>query len=141
MDRARLRSEGASGLKKAVPFFEAAARGGEGVVRIERKKHELVERLFLQCADRFLCVGMPVTHRYGGRDGDVRAQGSFQGSSLLLRKAPNWRAAADVGVVMADSLGPTARDDTGQGFACEEGAGKIDDVRVAEQIVEERLDS
>src|SRR5271155_5901424 len=50
----------------AIPFVEAAAGGGEGIVRVERQQDELVVRLAVQRRYRFSGVGMPRAGCWGG---------------------------------------------------------------------------
>src|SRR5579863_8296463 len=83
---------------------------------------------------------MPVTHRYDGAGGNVRLESGFERAGLLFREAANGGTAADFHVVLADYFGARGGNEFGDGFAREEGAGKIDDVWIAEEVVEKRLD-
>src|ERR1700722_7668025 len=83
---------------------------------------------------------MPVAHGDNGAGGNVRPQGVFQGARLLFGEAANGRATADFHVVQADDFGPHSENPFIVGFAGDEGSGEINDVWIAEEIVEKRFD-
>ena len=88
-------------LVEAVPFLQAAAGGGEGIVRIERKQHQFVVGRAFQRCDGLFGAGMPVAHGHDGARGNVQAQRRFEGLGLPLGEAPDGRASADFGIVLA----------------------------------------
>ena len=64
----------------------------------------------------------------------------FEGAGLLFGEAANGRSATDFHVMLADDFRAGGGDQFGDGFAREEGAGEIDDVWIAEQIIEKWFD-
>lgn len=110
------------GFVEAVPFLEAAAGGGEGIVRVEREEDEFVgRRAGGDRGDGFGCVWMPVAH------GDVDAGVDFscderglEGGRLLLGETADGRTASYFSVVLSDDFGASGGNVFGEGFAREE---------------------
>ena len=119
-------------LVEAVPFLQAAAGGGKGIVRVERQQHELVEGRAVERGDGLRSVRTPVAHGHDGARGNMRAQRRFESARLLLREAANRRASADFGVCCADGFRARGGDQLRQRLAREKRAGEIDDVGIAE---------
>ena len=83
-------------MEQPTPLIQAAARGGAGILRIERKQHDLIALGCPQMFNRFRGEGMPVAH--GHEAAGVHAgfrQLELQGAGLLFGKAPDGRASAD----------------------------------------------
>ena len=71
----------------------------------------------------------------------MRTQRRFERSSLLLGEPANRRAAADLGVMLGDHFRAARGNQFRERLARQKGAGEIDDVGIAKQIVEKGLDS
>src|SRR5580658_3773525 len=83
---------------------------------------------------------MPVPHGNDAAGGNMRFESDFEGAGLLFGQAANGRGAANFQVMLADYFGALGGNQLGDEFAGQEGAGEIDDVWVAEKIVEEWFD-
>src|SRR5712692_6254650 len=83
---------------------------------------------------------MPVAHGDGDEGIELRAQRRFQRARLALGEQAERRPAADGPVVPGNNLGAGARDVTRQRSAEESAEGNGNDVGVAEEVVEKRLD-
>ena len=83
---------------------------------------------------------MPVAHGHHGSRGNVNAQGHIERSRLLLGETPDRRASANFSVMFAHHLRASSGDQFCQRLAREKRSGKIDDVWIAKEIVEKRLD-
>src|SRR4029077_1383974 len=72
--------------------------------------------------------------------GNVRAERRFERARLLLGKATDRRSSADRGVALRSNFRAGRRNQFRKRLAREKRAGEIDDVGIAEEIVEEWLD-
>ena len=84
---------------------------------------------------------MPVAHGHEatGIQAGLR-QRCFQRSCLLLGEFPNWRAAPNDGVMMLHFLGARTGDELGQWLASDPSEGKVNNIWIAEKVVEKRFD-
>src|SRR5258708_14503558 len=64
----------------------------------------------------------------------------FERASLPFRMPPDRRASADGGIVMLDLTCAGGRDELGQGFTPDAGKREVDDVGVAEEVIQKRFD-
>ena len=93
-------------VKTSLPFIQAGAGSGGGILRIKRKKHDLIALSSAQLRDRFARKGMPLAHRDEAvRINALAAQLAFQRSRLALGVGANGRPTADSGVVMLHFAG------------------------------------
>src|ERR1700722_15021531 len=86
-------------------------------------------------------VRVPVAHRHKGAHVQVRAQSGFERSPLLFGKTANRRTSANFSIVLPHHFGPARGNQLRESLAGEECARKVDNVRVAEKVIEERFDS
>src|ERR1700721_2310672 len=85
-------------------------------------------------------VRVPVAHRHKGAHVQVRAQSGFERSPLLFGKTANRRTSANFSVGRGNEFRPASGNQFRESLAGEECAGKVDNVRVAEKVIEERFD-
>ena len=130
----------AVGMETARPFIQAAAGGGLGVLRIERQQHQIVGSVLLHLVDRLFGEGVPVTHRDGDARVEVVAEFGLERRRLPPGVLEDRAAAADFRVVMRHVFGTGCGDQPRQGLAGDACKWEIDDVGIAEQVVQERLD-
>ncbi len=84
---------------------------------------------------------MPVAHGHKALCVDpLMAQFALQSAGLPLRMSPDGRASADGGVVMLHLAGARGRDQLGQGFPPDAGKREVNDVGVAEEVIQKRFD-
>jgi hypothetical protein len=77
--------------------------------------------------------------RCAGDGAEAVVEALFEGLSLLARETVDRGVAADELVVLTDRLGPLARDEAAEPVPGRLRHGDVDDGRVHEQVVEERL--
>src|ERR1700678_2668525 len=75
------------GAVLAVPFAQAAAGGGEGIVWIERQQNQFVVGFAFQRGYRFRGVGMPVAHGHDGARVEMRAESFLPRARRFQRNA------------------------------------------------------
>src|SRR5579863_6248117 len=122
----------------AAPFFQAAERGGEGVVRIKRQQNESVEwRRRPYRVDSFLCERMPVAHGDEAAGVEIGRERGFESARLKFGEPTDRRLAADSVVMFANDSGAAVGDPPGERTARQPSTEEIDDVGIAEKIVEE----
>src|SRR5581483_8784057 len=93
-----------------------------------------------QFRNRLARERMPVAHRdYAARVHARLAQLGFQRRRLLLGVPANGRSAADHFVMMRNFLRSRGRDQAREGPPPEAREGEINDVGIAEEVIEERL--
>ena len=109
-------------------------------MRVEREQDEFIVGLAIQRGDGFGSVGVPVAHGDEGASGNMGLESRFERAGLLFGEAANGRSATDFHVMLADDFRAGSGDQFSNGFARQEGAGEIDDVWIAEQIIEKWLD-
>src|SRR5438067_2058509 len=126
-------------VEEAMPFIQTAARGGAGILRIERKQYDLIAFGCPQMFNRFRGEWMPVAHGHeaAGVDAGFR-QLELQGAGLLFGKTPDGRASADDRIMMLNFFGACAGNQLRQGLAAQAGKREVDDIGVAKKIKKER---
>src|ERR1700721_3261665 len=85
-------------------------------------------------------VRVPVAHRHKGAHVRVRGRGGCARSPPLCGKTANRRTSANFSVVLANDFRPASGNQFRESLAGEECAGKVDNVRVAEKVIEKRFD-
>src|SRR5208282_4720445 len=127
-------------VKEPLPLIQAAARGGRGILRIQRQQNHLVELRGPELCNGFAGEGMPVAHcdKATGVE-SLTDQLRFQSLRLPLGETPDGRSSADSRVVMLHFTGARGRNQFGQWFATQAGKREIDDVGITEKIKKERL--
>ena len=83
---------------------------------------------------------MPVTHGDEAAGVEVARKGGFESARLKFGEPADGRLAADGVVMFANDSGAAMGDPPREGAAGQPAAEEVDDVGVAEKIVEERLD-
>src|SRR5579862_5230774 len=127
-------------VELAPPFVEAAAGGGLGILRIERQQHHVVRPVLLECGDRLLGERAPITHRHNHPRVARGPESLLQRGGLPHGVFQDGALAADLGVVVGHVFRARRGDEAGQRLARNAGEWKIDDVRIGEKVIEERLD-
>ena len=127
-------------LIEAIPFLQAATRGGKGIMRVERQQDEFIVRGAFQRRNRFLRARIPIAHGDDRASRHVAAQRSLHSLGLPLGKTANGRPSANFGIVLAHLLRARGGDQLRQRLAGQKRPGEINNVRIAEQVIEERLD-
>jgi len=125
----------------AAPLFEAAERGGVGIMGIERQEDKFIEAAgIVKRGDGVFGEGLPVAH---GRDGDrvdVRLEGLDEADALAFGENGDGGATANHGVASGDRGRAFFGDVTGERSANEIGWAEGDDVRVKKEIAEKGFD-
>jgi hypothetical protein len=83
---------------------------------------------------------MPVTHGYENARLERIAQLAFEPAGLKFGQFAEGRPAANQGIVFLDSLGTPRRNKSSQRLAGQPSKREVDDIRIAEEVIEERLD-
>jgi hypothetical protein len=129
-----------AGRELALPLLQATAGGDEGELGIQRQKHKLAELMFQNLVDSLLGKRMPVTHGYENMRVERIAQLAFEPAGLKFRQFAEGRPAANLGIVFLDSPGTPRRNKSGQRLAGQPSKREVDDIRITEEVIEERLD-
>ena len=125
----------------AAPFFEAAERGGVGIVGIEREEDEFIETAGrFEGGDGVFGERLPVAHGGDGDGIDVGLEGLDEADALAFGENADGRAAANHGVASGDGRRAFFGDVAGERAANEIERAEGDDVRVEEEIAEEGFD-
>jgi hypothetical protein len=125
----------------AAPLFQAAERGGVGIVRIEREKNEFVEAAGpLQGGDGVFGERFPVAHGGDGNGIDIRRDGLDEADALAFGEDGNGGAAADHGVTSGNRRSALFGDVARERAANEIEGAERDDVGVVEEVAEEGFD-
>jgi len=83
---------------------------------------------------------MPVTHGYENMRVERIAQFAFEPAGLKFRQLAEGRPAANLGIVFLDSPGTPRRNKSSQRLAGQLSKREVDDIRITEEVIEERLD-
>ena len=83
---------------------------------------------------------MPIAHRYQHVRVERLSELAFKGPRLPLGKLTDGRLPADAGVVLLHLAGASRGNQLGQHGAGQAGKGKIDDIRIEKQVIEEGFD-
>jgi hypothetical protein len=83
---------------------------------------------------------MPVTHGYENTRLERMAQLAFEPAGLKFRQFAEGRPAANLGIVFLDSPGTPRRNKSSQRLAGQPSKREVDDIGIAEEVIEERLD-
>ena len=116
--------------------------GADAELRIQREHHQLRDAVRLDLLHGVLGKGLPVAHAHVHlRVLALPEERLAKRARLLVGDAAKGRAAADGLVRLAGFRRAGVTEERGEGRLEElQRAGKADDVRVGEEIVEERLD-
>ena len=96
--------------------------------------------MLLEFEDGFAGERMPVAHGHNDTRVESAAQFAFQRGGLPQGKFENRRAATDFRIMAAYVACARPGNQTRQGPPRDGGQGEIDDIRVAEEVVEKGLD-
>ena len=124
-----------------IPLANARTGGCLRVLRIKGKQHNFIDTECSELCVCSFCRRIPVSHG----DLDVHFRSALREKSektlgLLPRLVEDWRGSPKSLIQFPDLRCAKPGDQRGQGLAKEKGAGEIDDIRIAEQVVEERPD-
>jgi hypothetical protein len=109
-------------------------------MRIERQQNERIELMRTYRIDGGLGERVPVTHGDEAARIEIARERLFESARLKFREPADGRLATDGIVVFANDAGAATGDPARQGTSRKPTAEEINNVRIAEKIVEERLD-
>ena len=130
----------AVGVEMARPLVEAAAGRGLGVLRVEGQQDELGRGMPLHFLDCGVGERMPVAHRDGHASIVVAAQDPFERDGLAIREFQNRALAADFAVMMSDMFRAARSDQARERLPGDAREREVDNIRIAEKVVQEGLD-
>src|SRR5208337_533460 len=115
----------------AAPFFQAAERGGVGIMWVQWQEHEFIElMLLLDFRDRVFGQRSPVTHRRYRDDVEVRFECLDQTRALAFGKNANRRPPPNLPVAFSNGNAALFRDEVCQGPTNKIQRPQRDNVRV-----------
>src|SRR5207249_10098224 len=82
---------------------------------------------------------MPIAHGHGHASIEIPVELAFEGNSLAPGKFEQRRFAADAGIMMRHVFGAPGGNQPGQWLSRDPRKRKVDDIRIAKQIVEKGL--
>src|SRR5271165_361042 len=128
-------------LEQPPPFVQTRSRGGRRILRVQGQEHHFLALGCPQLLDRLARKGMPVAHRNKAvRIDSLASQLGLQRTRLLFGVPPDRRASANSGVVMLHLARARSRNQLGQRFAPDAGEREVDNIGVAEQVIQKRFD-
>ena len=96
--------------------------------------------VLLQFRDGFVGEGMPVAHGHYDAGIEGGSEFPFEGGGLLEGEIEDGGTAADFRIVVADMTGARLGDQASERAPGNGSEGEVDDIRVAEEVVEKGFD-
>ena len=110
-------------------------------MRIQRKQNQFIASGGLQLCDCLSRKRMPITHRHKAvRIDSLAPQFMFQGARLAFSIRTDGRSASNAGIVMLHLAGTRSGNQLSEGSTTDSGEREVDNIGVAEEVIEERLD-
>ena len=127
-------------VKEPVPLIQAGTCRCRGILRVKRQQHDVVTLRGLQLRNRLSRERMPVAHGHEAMCiHPLIPKRSLQSSGLPLGIGADRRPAADAGVVMLHLAGACRGNQLGQGLAPDAGKWEVNNIGVAEEVIQERF--